>query len=814
MMSILNEKECADTEILIFTFTLINKTLAGISDQDTYYDMIDSLEEQGMEKIIKSIMSKKGIEKDLMKQLQIYELVLKHEDEGPATDGGDDQGIKLSDQHANHSLLFELPLEPGAAVTTRGRSRASKSSERRRSRRHSSVGHSLISSAAAGGNKIKTLSFVPPPKNTKVIEDLVPNWQKKALESTQQYSSSSVNNGNFTTSKMLQEVNNNINSNNNLSNNNNKSEGAVIKIKEVPPVKSSPPPQVAVKPTTMGTTISTEETIVPLKRDFRPSSKDGGDLLYNSFSGQRASISSTSSADSYGSSTSSGAYSMVSSTPSSADSRGGGGLGGQKSPSFEKSLAANTKSSLIEKRKRILFEQQQNNSSNGKLCLPSNETSKRNSTIDVQSSANGTQFSMSQFSNSSECIDTSKSYLLSKMYENNHESKVIGNGTKVPSNSNKLSWEPVNDTTSKVDKSSIPGSSIGVKNIQEKIMRTGAPGNDHLINGHGVSSNIRDVIRNPNEFLHLHKTSSSPIRRPSPSSRRPFRPLKLNDLDFTDLKPEDDQDILNGTTTVNGLNGDCGQDGSPGSPVIPCPPPLPSMMNNQFQPPIPPPPPPLPGITCPLGSLSPSILQSSTPPHIQLNNHVINYNNSNNNNNSHDSIKNNYNQTMTWLKSSAAGPHQLNGSNEMDNSTMSSWSVVDGHMTGVRGCINPPPPNSNFHPGSMYHGTLKNKKTVKLFWKEVKEEKSILNRLKKKKTIWDEITMIPVDPVKMEHLFENRTKELVNKVRLSPFFLPSFLFPSIITLSCTHQTWRGNPLIIDSLTDSFRVVHKSLAVDQ
>ncbi|GIY05797.1 hypothetical protein CEXT_222591 [Caerostris extrusa] len=57
----------------------------------------------------------------------------------------------------------------------------------------------------------------------------------------------------------------------------------------------------------------------------------------------------------------------------------------------------------------------------------------------------------------------------------------------------------------------------------------------------------------------------------------------------------------------------------------------------------------------------------------------------------------------------------------------------------------------------------KTKKTVKLFWREVKEDKSLLKRIGKKKTIWDELKPVPVDTQKLEHLFENRAKELVNK---------------------------------------------------
>uniref|UniRef100_A0A3B3HGY4 GBD/FH3 domain-containing protein n=1 Tax=Oryzias latipes TaxID=8090 RepID=A0A3B3HGY4_ORYLA len=42
VMEILNEKDGVDTELLVFGMTLINKTLAGLPDQDSYYDMVDS----------------------------------------------------------------------------------------------------------------------------------------------------------------------------------------------------------------------------------------------------------------------------------------------------------------------------------------------------------------------------------------------------------------------------------------------------------------------------------------------------------------------------------------------------------------------------------------------------------------------------------------------------------------------------------------------------------------------------------------------------------------------------------------------------
>lgn len=55
-------------------FFIFLKTLNGIPDQDTYYDIVDSLEEQGMENVIQYYMSKQGTDLDLLQQFQIYEV--------------------------------------------------------------------------------------------------------------------------------------------------------------------------------------------------------------------------------------------------------------------------------------------------------------------------------------------------------------------------------------------------------------------------------------------------------------------------------------------------------------------------------------------------------------------------------------------------------------------------------------------------------------------------------------------------------------------------------------------------------------------
>ncbi|XP_028281708.1 FH1/FH2 domain-containing protein 3 isoform X1 [Parambassis ranga] len=118
VMEILDEKDGVDTELLVFAMTLINKTLAGLPDQDSYYDMVDYLEEQGIEATAKRHLSRKGTDLDLVEQFNIYEATLRHED-------GDD----------------ETQLPPSGRKDRRrasvGGTNERRGLERRRSRRHS-----------------------------------------------------------------------------------------------------------------------------------------------------------------------------------------------------------------------------------------------------------------------------------------------------------------------------------------------------------------------------------------------------------------------------------------------------------------------------------------------------------------------------------------------------------------------------------------------------------------------------------------------------------------------------------------------------
>uniref|UniRef100_A0AAR2JEA8 Formin homology 2 domain containing 3b n=1 Tax=Pygocentrus nattereri TaxID=42514 RepID=A0AAR2JEA8_PYGNA len=141
-MEILDEKDGVDTELLVYVMTLINKTLAGLPDQDSFYDVVDCLEEQGIEVIGQRHLNRKGTDLDLLEQFNIYEMTLRHED-------GDD----------------ETAPPP---VGRKDRRRASlcgtlerRGLERRRSRRHSLQNGKGPASAPASPCHSHAPSFMP-----------------------------------------------------------------------------------------------------------------------------------------------------------------------------------------------------------------------------------------------------------------------------------------------------------------------------------------------------------------------------------------------------------------------------------------------------------------------------------------------------------------------------------------------------------------------------------------------------------------------------------------------------------------------------
>ncbi|XP_065561895.1 uncharacterized protein LOC136028152 isoform X3 [Artemia franciscana] len=80
LLKLLGDSDATDTELVIYAVTLINKTLQGLPDQDSFYDETDCLEGLGMQKVIKKYLTGPGADLDLLQQFQLYEAELRRED--------------------------------------------------------------------------------------------------------------------------------------------------------------------------------------------------------------------------------------------------------------------------------------------------------------------------------------------------------------------------------------------------------------------------------------------------------------------------------------------------------------------------------------------------------------------------------------------------------------------------------------------------------------------------------------------------------------------------------------------------------------
>ncbi|CEF64644.1 Armadillo-like helical domain and Formin, GTPase-binding and FH3 domain and Formin, FH2 domain and Armadillo-type fold domain-containing protein [Strongyloides ratti] len=101
IMRILRERNATDEETLVYGMTVINKTLDGIPDQDTYYDIVDSLEVQGIEECLKAMNSIAN--KELQDQVALYEKVLKQEDAAnDESDSSDGLVVKMRHSQINN----------------------------------------------------------------------------------------------------------------------------------------------------------------------------------------------------------------------------------------------------------------------------------------------------------------------------------------------------------------------------------------------------------------------------------------------------------------------------------------------------------------------------------------------------------------------------------------------------------------------------------------------------------------------------------------------------------------------------------------
>ncbi|KAM7125671.1 FH1/FH2 domain-containing protein 3 isoform 14-T14 [Molossus nigricans] len=145
IMEILEEKDGVDTELLVYAMTLVNKTLSGLPDQDTFYDVVDCLEELGIAAVSQRHLNKKGTDLDLVEQLNIYEAALRHED-------GDETAEPPPRGHRDRRRV---------SVCSGGGGGEHQGLDRRRSRRHSVQSVKSPLSAPTSPCSQSTLGFKP-----------------------------------------------------------------------------------------------------------------------------------------------------------------------------------------------------------------------------------------------------------------------------------------------------------------------------------------------------------------------------------------------------------------------------------------------------------------------------------------------------------------------------------------------------------------------------------------------------------------------------------------------------------------------------
>ena len=64
----------------MFETVVFVQVLSVIPDQDTFYDLVDALEDQGLEKIIQQMMKSRGARADLVDEFRRDEAAVRRED--------------------------------------------------------------------------------------------------------------------------------------------------------------------------------------------------------------------------------------------------------------------------------------------------------------------------------------------------------------------------------------------------------------------------------------------------------------------------------------------------------------------------------------------------------------------------------------------------------------------------------------------------------------------------------------------------------------------------------------------------------------
>ncbi|CAK5067286.1 unnamed protein product [Meloidogyne enterolobii] len=114
LMRILNDVQASDHETLVFGMTVINKTLHGVPDQDTYFDAIEALESQGMNDSLATLCKLNNTQ--LSQQCALYEQELRRED---AAIESDTSSLGGGASNGAQNCVAKMRLNGNAVATDR-----------------------------------------------------------------------------------------------------------------------------------------------------------------------------------------------------------------------------------------------------------------------------------------------------------------------------------------------------------------------------------------------------------------------------------------------------------------------------------------------------------------------------------------------------------------------------------------------------------------------------------------------------------------------------------------------------------------------
>ncbi|XP_026071064.1 FH1/FH2 domain-containing protein 1-like isoform X3 [Carassius auratus] len=618
LTDILSEKNGSDTELLVYTMTLINKTLAALPDQDSFYDVTDCLEQLGMERIVQKRMTSSGTEGELKQQFIIYENALKYEDgemdEGPPNVRKDRRKLTPSEQEGRRSRrssshnLTESSFRPASPTVS-----VSSNSPTPEVMRTASPQLSDSSFSPVSGSHLLTSpssTILSSPKATNGAESAAPSEQDLNLGRSfmsQYIAHMGISRRRLKKERSITEETSGFSNR--------------ASFTETDSPQELPSQTAAEKPSrTEGKRVFKDNFLRSLAASQWEKKRKPYERPSPSESVASADVEASTEAEQpVSSSTTAGSFS-------------GPDLTRHTLEQPEDTTAAHNEAGGLQRQGSAA--EQHNTLSNDRKFM-----------LDMLYSKNNTSGGL-------------KSPSLESALEGNGISSMAGRLSRLQSHTS----QPTEDTSRRAELESLEGTAQAARaRLVEEQKKKLHPQNSIEAETH--SQSLEKTMMTP-----LSRGSQDAWEKLQPSSR----PLRIKDLDFSDLMEEEDIDVLDIDTFDTSLpNG-----------VPPPPPPVPGSA------PPPPPPPPPPG---------PASLAPPPPP-------------------------------------------------------------------PPPGGLSVPPPPPGLLPPSPSQGNdpafLKKRKTVKLFWKELKQPESPRKCKFGRGTVWASLDKVAVDTAKLEHLFESKGKDL------------------------------------------------------